>query len=146
MRAANPRRLPSSNPTSKTARFCTVRGTGVSGISGMVMRAHTATKRLAPTTRATLRNVSEVRSCEPRACTADFAIDRSPQFNIIVPSWRLPLIGFSRRLVVGVVRLLQMLPEMHEQSDCHAHYDQSTDTEDQKPPDHPHSRLGQQKG
>jgi hypothetical protein len=32
--------------------------------------------------------------------------------------------------------------QVHEQSDGHAHYHQRTHAQDQKPPDHPHSRLG----
>jgi len=39
------------------------------------------------------------------------------------------------------MRLSQMPPQTHIQGDGNTHYDQRTDTQDQEPPDHPHSRL-----
>ncbi len=53
-----PARRPSAKPTSKTPKFCKVKGTGVKG-SGSVMRAHSATSRLAPTTIETWRATSK---------------------------------------------------------------------------------------
>src|SRR5581483_1555287 len=53
-------------PTSSTPMFCMVSGTGVKG-SGTVIRAQSATSRLAPTTRAILRSHSEERTA-PKAC------------------------------------------------------------------------------
>src|ERR1039458_10098985 len=47
--AANPRLLPRANPTSKTPKFASVRGTGVNG-RGNTNRAHTAITALAPMT------------------------------------------------------------------------------------------------
>jgi hypothetical protein len=44
--------------------------------------------------------------------------------------------------VVRGVRFLQVVPQAHIQGDGHAHYDQRAHAQDQKPPDHPHSRLG----
>jgi hypothetical protein len=41
-----------------------------------------------------------------------------------------------------IMHFLQMLSQVNVQSNSHAHYNQCTDTEDQEPPDHPHSRLG----
>ena len=58
--AANPRLLPSIRPTNSTPKFCTVRGTGVNG-RGIVMRAHNATNRLAPTTTAIWRVPAETK-------------------------------------------------------------------------------------
>jgi len=46
-----------------------------------------------------------------------------------------------RMAVVTGVGFLQMPPQMNEQRDGNAHNDQRTETQDQKPPDHPHSRL-----
>jgi hypothetical protein len=39
------------------------------------------------------------------------------------------------------VRLPQMPSQTHVQGDRNAQYDQRTNTQDQEPPDHPHSRL-----
>jgi len=36
---------------------------------------------------------------------------------------------------------LQVGPQMQEQREGHTHYDHRAYTQDQKPPDHPHSRL-----
>jgi hypothetical protein len=40
------------------------------------------------------------------------------------------------------VRGLQVAPQAHVESNRNTHYDQRTDTQNQEPPDHPHSRLG----
>jgi hypothetical protein len=40
------------------------------------------------------------------------------------------------------MRFLQMMPKVHIQGDRHAHYNQRAPTQYQKPPNHPHSRLG----
>jgi len=40
------------------------------------------------------------------------------------------------------MRSLQVVPQTHIQGDRHAHHNQRTATQDQEPPDHPHSRLG----
>ena len=45
------------------------------------------------------------------------------------------------RAVMGVL-LLQVMSQVHVACNRHAHHDQSTETQDQEPPDHPHSRLG----
>ena len=52
------------------------------------------------------------------------------------------LFGFIRCSVMGSVCLLQIPAQMDVQGDGYAHYDQGTDAQNQKPPDHPHSRLG----
>jgi hypothetical protein len=44
--------------------------------------------------------------------------------------------------VVRGMRLLQVPPQVHIQGYGHAHYDQRAYAQYQKPPDHPHSRLG----
>jgi hypothetical protein len=44
---------------------------------------------------------------------------------------------FVRRM-----RGLQVTPQAHVQGDRYTHHDQRADTQDQEPPDHPHSRLG----
>jgi hypothetical protein len=36
----------------------------------------------------------------------------------------------------------QIAPQVQINSDGHAHYNERADTQDQEPPDHPHSRLG----
>src|ERR1017187_379915 len=43
---------------------------------------------------------------------------------------------------LGCMRGLPVPPQTHVQSDHDRHYDKRTNTQDQKPPDHPHSRLG----
>jgi len=43
--------------------------------------------------------------------------------------------------LLGCVLGPQMTAQTHIQGDCNAHYDQRTYTQDQEPPDHPHSRL-----
>src|SRR6266852_8346817 len=45
---------------------------------------------------------------------------------------------------MGRMGSLQMTPQAHVKGDCNAHHDQGTHTQDQEPPDHPHSRLGYQ--
>jgi hypothetical protein len=47
-----------------------------------------------------------------------------------------------RRSVVRRMRLLQISPQMDVNGDRYAHDYQGTDAQNQKPPDHPHSRLG----
>jgi ABC-type nickel/cobalt efflux system permease component RcnA len=42
---------------------------------------------------------------------------------------------------LGCVRRLQMAAQSHVQRDRNAHHDQRTHTQNQEPPDHPHSRL-----
>jgi len=49
--------------------------------------------------------------------------------------------GFTRRTFMRGGPLLQVAPQVNIQGDCHAHYDERTHTQNQKPPDHPHSRL-----
>jgi hypothetical protein len=44
--------------------------------------------------------------------------------------------------VMCSVRLLQVAPQVKINRDRHAHYNECTDSQDQKPPDHPHSRVG----
>jgi hypothetical protein len=46
------------------------------------------------------------------------------------------------RSVVRGMRLLQVMPQVHIQGDGYAHNHQRAPTQYQKPPDHPHSRLG----
>ena len=46
---------------------------------------------------------------------------------------RTPLVSMS---------FLQVGPQMQEQREGHTHYNHRAYTQDQKPPDHPHSRLG----
>jgi len=53
----------------------------------------------------------------------------------------LPL-PFTRNFLVRVVSFLQVPPQVHKQGNGHTHYNQRTDTQDQEPPDHPHSGLG----
>jgi hypothetical protein len=49
---------------------------------------------------------------------------------------------FPLTVVVRSMRLLQIPAQVHKQGNCNAHYNECTDTQDQEPPDHPHSRLG----
>src|SRR5438045_357524 len=56
--AAKARRGPSATPTSNTPKFCKVSGTGVKG-NGNVIRAHSATNRLALTTKPALMTAGE---------------------------------------------------------------------------------------
>jgi hypothetical protein len=49
---------------------------------------------------------------------------------------------FRQRYLVRGMRFLQVMSQVHIQGDRHTHYDQSAPTQYQKPPDHPHSRLG----
>ena len=44
--------------------------------------------------------------------------------------------------VVRGMRFLQISPQVHIEGEHHAHYDQRAHAQDQKPPDHSHSRLG----
>jgi hypothetical protein len=46
---------------------------------------------------------------------------------------------FAHHSVMRGVRLLEVFPQVHVESNGDAHHDQGTDTQDQKPPDHPHS-------
>ncbi len=44
--------------------------------------------------------------------------------------------------LVRAMRLLKVAPQMYKQGNRDAHDHERTDAQDQKPPDHPHSRLG----
>jgi hypothetical protein len=52
------------------------------------------------------------------------------------------VLHFRQRYLVRGMRFLQVMSQVHIQGDRHTHYDQSAPTQYQKPPDHPHSRLG----
>jgi hypothetical protein len=56
-------------------------------------------------------------------------------------SWAV-VVRITNVTVMQSVRFLQVPPQMNEQSNRNTHDDQRTETQDQKPPDHPHSRLG----
>jgi len=58
-------------------------------------------------------------------------------FDVVCPGF-----GFKRCTFVREGSLLQVPPQTDIQSDRHAHYDKRTHAQNQKPPDHPHSRLG----
>src|ERR1700688_5266340 len=140
--AANPRLLPSSKPTSSTPKFCTVSGTGVNG-SGIVIRAHNATNKLAPTTMATCRAASKPRVCVLNVCIATFAMEESPNLQrgasvLGVARLPLPLYFTAKSLLRGVCGQ-QVAAQSHVQGDRHAHYDQCAHAQDQEPPDHSHN-------
>jgi hypothetical protein len=44
--------------------------------------------------------------------------------------------------VMRGVRFLQVSSEVHKEGEHDAHHDERAHAQDQKPPDHPHSRLG----
>jgi hypothetical protein len=48
---------------------------------------------------------------------------------------------FTQRTFVGSVSFLKVAPQVNIQRDGYADHDQRAYTQDQKPPDHPHSRL-----
>jgi hypothetical protein len=50
-------------------------------------------------------------------------------------------LDIARTYLVSMA-FLQVRPQVQEQRDSHTHYDHRAYTQDQKPPDHPHSRLG----
>jgi hypothetical protein len=52
-----------------------------------------------------------------------------------------PAFHFVRSFVVRALGFLQVPPQVHIQGNGHAHYNERTDAQDQKPPDHPHNRL-----
>src|SRR5258708_39088493 len=125
----------------------------------MVTRAQRGTNKLAPTTTATCRTASSGRSCGlANVPTAGFTMARfsqSPNYDQRNDGER-RMVGrnqssaFIFRLTPALVghdaflrcvSLPQMPPQTHVQGDCNAHYDQRTHTQDQEPPDHPHSRL-----
>src|SRR5580700_6263116 len=49
---------------------------------------------------------------------------------------------FAGASFLGGVRSLQVSAQTHVQGNRDAHHNQRTHTQDQEPPDHPHSRLG----
>jgi len=52
------------------------------------------------------------------------------------------VLGITRTFFMRGVSLLQVAAQMYVQGDGNTHYDKRANTQDQKPPDHPHSDLG----
>jgi hypothetical protein len=67
------------------------------------------------------------------------SLNDDPSSSALIP--RLASVFLGHDSFLQCVRLPQMPPQTHIQGDCNAHYDQRTNTQDQEPPDHPHSRL-----
>jgi len=66
-----------------------------------------------------------------------------PDAESVFDRMRVPLsFQFACGSIVRSVRGPQMAAQTHVQGNRNAHYDQGTDTQDQKPPDHPHNALG----
>src|SRR5579864_6657345 len=139
-KAAKPRRLPRSSPTMSTPQFCNVNGTGVG--SGIVTRAHKATKRLAPTMMAACFVHSTTRSCGRwSVCVIGFAINASIGKRVELNS----IVAGDLDILAGVGFLrFQMAAYAQDQSDRDAHHHERSQAQDDEPPGHPHDKLGYQ--
>jgi hypothetical protein len=64
------------------------------------------------------------------------------RFASVIDRIALPILTAVRHIIVRRVRLLQIASQVDIEGDRYAHYHEGTDAQYQKPPDHPHSRLG----